>query len=550
MDNLFFQLASVLTLASLLGLLIIRLRLPLVVAYLLAGVTIAVLFPDQLTRLEIFTYLPELGIALILFLVGIELDLRKLKSIGFPIITASLGQLFITTIAGFAMAGYLGFSQIESLFIGLGLAFSSTIVVIRALLEKREIASLHGKLSIGILLVEDIVAILVLMAISVGSAFFVSGLHTSIPLVLLVLKAVGLFFITFLFSRFILEKIFDLVAKSVELLFLTAITWCFLLITLTVWSGFTVIIGAFLAGIAIASSPYHLQIAGKVKPLRDFFVSLFFIYLGTQARLEDFIANWPAILAFSSYALIFKPLLFVLILGSFGFRKNTFFRTALSLGQISEFSLELLLVGLYVGIISQSTMSVMAAVAVLSIVISSLTIYYSNQLYRLFSPFLNFFQQSKKTHLFEKNIEKELDEHIVIIGAHRIGRPIIDFLHSSHTPFVVMDFNPHVVQELREKGIHVIYGDMNDPEILLSLQLEKAKLIISTTQDTNDNEYLLSELKRRRLKTTVVVRAIDPDDAKSLKKMGADYVILPEKVSGDFMVKQLKKNWPRIEFEL
>lgn len=548
MDSIFNQLAIVLSLCSLLGLIVVKLRLPLVVGYLLAGVILSAFMPGNLHEMPVFKFLPELGIALILFLIGMELDLREIKSLGVPIIVGSLAQILISTLAGFAIAGLLGFTQVESVYMGLGLAFSSTIVIIKLLIEKRELSSLYGKLALGMVLLEDLVAILVLMGISVGSSVFATGLQNSMPIVMLILKAIGLFLLAYILSRFVLERMFDAVAKSVELLFLTAITWCFLFTTLAVWSGFSVVIGAFLAGVAIASSPYSIQIEGKVKPLRDFFLTLFFVYLGTEAHVGDFVTYWPAILAFTLCALIAKPIFVMLVLGAFGFRKHTFFHTAISLSQISEFSLVVLLVGLNAGLVSPPTLSVMAAVAVFSMIISSLAISQSNKLFRILHPFIGFFQHGKFTHEMEARSEEEAFDHIIIIGAHRVGGPIVNYLAKTKIPFLVLDFNPKVVQDLRERGIKVIYGDIDDPEVLESIHLDKARLIISTAQDHSDNEFLLEEVKRRRIQSKVIVRATDPDQEKELRKMGADYVILPEKVSGDYLVNELKSHWPDLRF--
>lgn len=556
MNNIFFQFAAVLSLASALGYLVNKFKLPLVVAYLLAGVILsaavtfiggAVGIPD-IHHLGIFEFLPEVGIAFVLFLIGMELDLREIKSLGLPILVGSIGQIILSSIAGFAVAGALGFDQTESIFMGLGLAFSSTVVVIKLLLEKRDLASLYGKLSVGMLLIEDLIAIGVLMFISVGSSAFQLGFQESLPLITLVLKAVGLFILTFVLSKYVLEKIFERVAKSVELLFLTAVTWCFLFTSLAVLAGFSVVIGAFLAGVALASSPYHLQIQGKIKPLRDFFVTLFFVYLGSQSKLGDFIHYWPTILIFTLYALFVKPVIFMLLLGMFGFRKHTLFRTSLNLSQISEFSLVVMLVGVNIGIASSGALSVMAAVAVLSIVFSSIMISYSRKLFELFLPVLPFFEHKSRIHFLESKLEEEIDEHVIIIGAHRVGGPIVKFLMREKIPFLVMDFNPHVVEELRSKGVRVVYGDVGDGEILESLYLNKARLIISTATDMTDNEVLLEECKRRKVRAKVVVRALDHDHAEALKALGADYVILPEKVSGDFLVDQLKRNWPNVHF--
>jgi voltage-gated potassium channel Kch len=190
----------------------------------------------------------------------------------------------------------------------------------------------------------------------------------------------------------------------------------------------------------------------------------------------------------------------------------------------------------------------MAAVAVLSVIISSIMITYSRSIYPFMLPVLSFFEHKSRVHFLEKRIEEELDDHVVLIGAHRVGSPIVDHLESMKIPFVVLDFNPHVVEAMRERGIRVIYGDMGDPDILDSLQLEKAKLIISTAQDMEDNEVLLDECRKKRIRAKVVARALDHIHAKALKDLGAEYVILPEKVSGDFLVTQLKNHWPNIRF--
>ncbi|MBI2596475.1 cation:proton antiporter [Candidatus Daviesbacteria bacterium] len=556
MENIFLQFALVLSLASFFGFVMYRLRLPLVIAYLVSGVTLSGLAlvafqsnPIDLHSLWIFNFLPELGIAFVLFLIGMELDLREIRSLGKPIIMTSLGQTIISTLAGYAIAGYLGFNQVESFYLGIGLAFSSTLVVIKLLLEKRDLTSLYGKLSLGILLLEDLVAILVLMGISVSSSFLHLGLQQSLPLLILVFKALLLFFLTFVLSKYVLEKIFDAVAKNTELLFLTAITWCFLFTTIATLSGFSVVIGAFLAGIGLASSPYHLQIQSKIRPLRDFFVTLFFVYLGTQAKLTDLLSAWPAILAFSAYALFVKPFISLLILGMFGFRKHTMFQTALHLSQISEFSLVILLVGLKIGAVSTVALSVMAAVAVISVIASSVLIAYSRRIYNLLSPLLPFFEHSNKVHFLESKVESEMQDHVVIIGAHRLGGPIVRFLQKWHIPFLVMDFNPHIVEQLREEEMNVVYGDIGDPDVLESLQLNGAKLIISTAIDMEDNEMLLEECRKRKVRGKIVVRALDHEHAAALKTLGADYIILPEIVSGKFLVEQLQQTWPNIHFK-
>jgi hypothetical protein len=346
-----------------------------------------------------------------------------------------------------------------------------------------------------------------------------------------------------------LERIFDAVAKSVELLFFTAITWCFVFTSLAVFSGFSIVIGAFLSGIALASSTYNLQIQGKVRPLRDFFLALFFVYLGSQVRVGDLVTAWPAVLAFAALALILKPTIYLTILGFFGFRKHTLFQTALNLTQVSEFSLIILLLGIKYGAASPLGLSVMAAAAVLSIIISSTLISHSDRLYQLFKHLIPFAERRSKLHTFLNKTEKQLQDHAVVVRADKVGGAVVNYLHKQKIPLIVLDFNPHIVQKLRESGINIIYGDLSDPEILDNLQLETARLIISTASGIIDNEMLLTACKLKKSKATIVVRAIDNDHEQTLKNMGADYVILPERVSGDFLVSQLKTHWPNLKFK-
>src|SRR3989344_9318068 len=372
MDNIFLQLAAILGASSVLGYLTNKLRLPILIAYLLVGLSIATIAVLNLKNSEVLHFLPEIGIAFVLFLVGMELDLREIRRLGKAVLMASTLQITISSIAGFAIAGSLGFGRIEALYLGIGLSFSSTIVVIKLLLEKNDLNSLYGKLSVGILLMEDLIAVLILLGLTVSPSLFNVGLQQAFPIIAFILKVFLLFGVTVIINKYILPKIFDEVSESAELLFLSAIAWCFIYVAFALMLGFSVVIGAFLAGIGLASSPYHYQIQGKVKPLRDFFVSLFFVYLGTQVNFTDLAKVYPTIIGFTLYAVLAKPVIFLLVLGSFGFRKHTMFQTAVNLSNISEFSLIIILVGLQMGLVSTNAITIIAVSLILSTVISSL----------------------------------------------------------------------------------------------------------------------------------------------------------------------------------
>ncbi len=544
MENIFIQLAIILGLSSVLGLIVFRFKLPLLIAYLLGGLVIATTAIFDPRASQVLHFLPEIGIAFVIFLIGMELDLREIRNLGKPIIFAGTLQILITTIAGSTIAKMLGFGDLETLYLGVGLSFSSTILVIKLLLDKKDITALYGKLAVGILLLEDLLAIILLLFLTVSTSFLGLGLQQMFPLLTLAVKAVILFVVAFTLSRYILNLVFKAVSAQGELLFLTALAWCFIYISFAILLGFSVVIGAFLAGVALASSPYHFQIQSKIKPLRDFFVALFFVYIGTQVNFTAVVEVYPIILIFTAYTLVAKPLIFLLILGIFGFRKHTMFQTAISLTHISEFSLIVILLGLNQGVISQKTLTVIALSAVLSMVAASIMITHASKIYKKLSSLLSFFERKNFAHALEdRKNEADLKGHVIIIGAHRVGGEVVKFFKKEKINQLVLDFNPQHVEKLKKDGINAIYGDMGDPDILEDLKLSEAKMIISTAQDLNDNLLLLEEIKARRVTAPVIIRAENIIEAKELYKKGADFVILPEILAGDFLVEKLNTHF-------
>lgn len=542
MDNIFIQLAIILGLASVFGFITHKFKLPLLIAYLLGGLLIAAAAIFDPSQSQVLHFLPEIGIAFVLFLVGMEMDLREIRKLGKAILMCSTLQIIISSIVGFVLARLLGFGPTESVYLGVGLSFSSTIVVVKLLLEKNELSSLYGKLAVGILLLEDLVAVLILLGLTVSPSFLHFGFQQAFPIVAFVFKVLLLFGGAFIANRFVLPRVFGAVSESMELLFLTALAWCFIFVSFAISLGFSVVIGAFLAGVGLAASPYHYQIQGKVKPLRDFFVTLFFVYLGTQVNFADFSKALPLIAAFTLYAVVAKPIIFMLVLGSFGFRKHTMFQTAINLSNISEFSLIILVVGVNMGIVSSASLTAIALSLILSTIISSLMVAKSNKLYKYLKAAIAFFERKNFRHQLELGGDGIFVDHVVVVGAHRVGGEIVKFLQREKVPVVVLDFNPHLVDALLKEKITVLYGDIGDPEVFDSLSLERAKMVISTSPTMADNKLLLEELHYRGINIPVIVRAETAREAKQLYKAGADYVIIPDILAGDFLLGIIKEH--------
>lgn len=541
MDNVFIQLAIILGLSSILGYISVRLKLPLLIAYLVGGLLLAVSSFFDVHSSEVLHFLPDIGIAFVLFLVGMELDFRELKQVGKPVLVAGTLQIIITTITGSTIAKLLGFGNIESWYLGVGLSFSSTILVIKMLLDKKDITALYGKLAIGILLLEDLFAVLILLVLTASSSILGLGYQQAFPLITLFIKALGLFFLALFLHRFLLPNVFKAVARQAELLFLTALAWCFVYVALAKILGFSEVIGAFLAGLALASSPYHYQIQGKVKPLRDFFVTLFFVYLGTQVNFTNFGKVLPITAVFTFYTLILKPTIFLLIFGAFGFRKHTMFKTAISISHISEFSLILILVGLKNHMVTQEALTAVALSGVLSMIVASIMISESNKLYKLLKPIVGFFER-KNYHNELENAHSvaELKEHVVVIGGHRVGGELVKYFKKEKIPYVVLDFNPRHIDNLVKENINVIYGDVGDPDVLEEINLVEAKMVISTVQDLGDGLLLIEELRSRSLHVPVIVRAATTTEAEILYREGADLVLIPAIITGDYLVNLIK----------
>lgn len=546
---LFLQLAGVLGSASLFGYLVHKFRLPLIVAYLLVGAAFSISGLLGIARSEMLLTFSEIGIAIVLFFIGMEMDTSELKTFGKPIVFTAVIQIILSTFAGWGISRALGFGTLESVYLGVALAFSSTIVVVKLLIEKRDIFSLYGKLSIGILLLEDLVAIVILMGMTVGSSFFNLGLQGSLPIFAILLKGAGLLAFTFFVSRYLLKRVFAAVSTSTELLFLTALSWCFIFVVVSLTLGFSVVIGAFLAGIALANSPFYYEVQGKVRPLRDFFVMLFFVYLGSQVEFGEVGRAMPLILAFVAYALVFKPIIFLAVLGLFGFRKHTMFQTSINLSQISEFSLIVMVVGFQAGFISQTALTGVALSVVLSVMFSSVLIAASRGVYKRLGGLASFFEQKRYIHRVEiAKKENVLQDHVVVVGAHRMGGEIVKFLSREKMPFLVLDFNPRIIANLVNEKIEAIYGDIGDPEIVEFLNLDRAKFVISTAPNLEDNLILVGEIRRQKLPCLVVVRASSAHEAKLLYKKGADFVVLPEMISGEYLVELLRGHWNDREY--
>lgn len=539
--EIFFEIGIAIVLAGILGFIAKILKQPLMLAFVLTGIILGPSLFNIVSNQEIIHYFSSMGIAFLLFIVGLDLNLKKIKGLSLYAISLGLSQVFFTFIFGFFISLFFDFSILASIYIALALTFSSTAIIVKLFSEKRELNSLHGKLIIGILIIQDVVALIALIVLRGLDVTNLTSVQIILPnLILTLIKGLGLFVFVFIAGKYIIPKILKIISQSVELLFLISISWCLGLALLAQYMGLSIEIGAFLAGISIATTPYSLDITSRIKPLRDFFITVFFISLGIQLFFNQILSNLFLVLIFSTFVIIINPVIMAIVMKMFGFRKRTSFLTSLTCAQISEFSLILVILGVSLGHIDSSIISLITSIAIVTITISSYLITYDNKIYSKLAKYLNILESKKRIFKELELDSKNLDNHIILFGGDRMGSSIIKTLKNLKEKFLVVDFNPEIIRQLKKKRIDATFGDAADPDIIEKTNLDKAKMIISTIPDFETNMTLLEKIKKIDRDILTYTMAENKNEALALYNFGADYVILPQALSGKYISILLK----------
>ena len=535
------ELAIIIGIAAVLSMIAHILRQPIIIAYLATGALIGIITrfgffsPLGLESQATFQIFSDLGIMFLLFLVGLEVNYTSIRLVGKVSLMVGLMQLAFTFGVGYLLATVLGFATISSLYIAIALTFSSTIIIVKLLSEKKQLNSLYGRISIGMMLVQDFVAILILIALS-GLA---ESTGTTFAVVKTLLIGIALFAAMGWLGQRVFPYLFDKVARSQELLFLMSIAWVFGVVTVVSSLGFSIEIGGFLAGLALANASEHYQIASRVKNLRDFFILIFFAILGSSLLFTNLSGMIVPVIVLSLFVLIGNPIIVLIVMGALGYRKRTSFLTGLTVAQISEFSLVLAALGLKLGHVGNEVVSVITAVGVVTITISTYVIYHADRIFDKLENVLKFFERKNKN--IEDGFPQIESRPIILIGFRRTGQSIA--MHLSKGDFTVIDYDPEVVASLRENNFAVLFGDAADDGIFERMDLSETHLIVSTSPARDDTLALLESVKYENLerlksgqrKLKAIVRAEEEDDAAFFYERGAEYVLLPHFTSGHYL---------------
>ncbi len=540
MESALFELGFVFTIAAILGIIGARFKQPPILGYIITGL---VLIPivDQIEVSNVMSIFSTIGIAALLFLIGLELNIREVKEVGRTALIVGIAQIIITLVLGFGVLRVLlKFSITEATIVATALTFSSTIVVVKLLGEKKETNSLHGRIAIGMLIVQDLFAVIALLMLNfiVGSTNQVNA-----NILLEIVKIIGtgllLLAIAIVVGRLI-ERLIEHVGKSTELLLVTTIAWFLMFAYITKIFGFSIEVGAFIAGIVLSGSPLSAEIVAKIKPLRDFFIMIFFINLGMHLQLTNIGNNIGIIILLSLMVFLFNPIISMSILGSLGFHRRVSFLTGISLSQISEFSIILINTGVVLGQLDQRILTIITGVAIITLTGSSYLIKGGNRLYYYMSDFLKVFESKRSVSSSLQNSKSQ--EEVILLGAHRMGRGLLEISKQHQFSMLAIDYDPVVIRTLSEQGLKAIYGDIADPELFDLYDSNSLKVIISTVPGFDENIILLGRIKEFTQKPLIIVRAGSDEEAAELKTLGADYVLVPEYIAGQTIVKILIEN--------
>jgi Kef-type K+ transport system membrane component KefB len=552
----FLEITIILALAAAIGLVALVLRQPLIVAFLVVGIVSG---PGVLGIVQAHDYvalLSEIGVAVLLFVVGLKLDLGLVRTLGGVALATGLGQVLFTSLFGFVICLALGMEPIASLYIAVALTFSSTIIIVKLLSDKREVDSLHGRIALGFLIVQDLAVVFAMIALSaLGVGAQLEGRSAWVALAQAAGGGALLLVLLALFIRFVADRLLHAVAKVSELMVTFAIAWALGLAAVTDFMGFGKELGGLLAGVSFASTGFREAVASRLGTLRDFLLLFFFVALGLQLELSLLGAQVPAALLLSLFVLIGNPLIVMVIMGAMGYRKRTGFLAGLTVAQISEFSLIFMAMGLTLGHVEGEAMGLVTLVGMITITLSTYMILYSQQLYNWSEPLLGVFER-KIPHREEAADAGDYVRmlcDVVMVGIGRYGGALTNGLEQHGLTVLGVDADPEAVQAWAKSGRPVIYGDAGDPGLCAELPLDHAQWVLIAIPPhpvglahADPRHALLHALRSRGGAFRIGVIARDEQEAVDLRALGADLVLQPLPDAAVRAIERITGEWERV----
>ena len=555
--SVFYEISALLVLAAAVGLVGVLLRQPLIVGFIVVGILAGPSVLGLAQSEDHINLLAELGIAVLLFLVGLKLDIKLVRTLGPIALLTGLGQVVFTSVFGFGIGLALGFGTVTSIYVAVALTFSSTIIIVKLLSDKREIDSLHGRIALGFLIVQDLVVVLAMIALSaIGVGAESDAALSEVALIFgygaLMLIAVGFFI------RYAAEPLVERLARSPELLVCFAIGWAALFAALGEFLGFSMELGGLLSGVSLASTRLREAMAARLAPLRDFLLLFFFIELGTHLDLSLVGEQVLSATILSLFVLIGNPLIVLIIMGAMGYRKRTGFLAGLTVAQISEFSLIFMAMGVSLGHVGPNSLGLVTLVGLITISMSTYMITYSHRLYAWLEPLLAPFERvGTPREAAKREMLTNAGYDVLLFGLGRFGGAITQRLRARGLRVLGIDFNPVAVQRWRMEGFEALYGDAADPEFVATLPFAGVSWAVSAVPEhetgiTQDDSRvaLIHALRDHDFKGKIAVTSHRDKDCERLRTCGADLILQPIQDAADQAADLLVRQRHPLRFEV
>lgn len=532
--------------AAALGLPALFLRVPLLLAYLLAGILLGPhLGFSVIENPHSIAALSEIGLVLLMFILGLEIDLRKLMQAGRAVLLNGVAQFFgcvLLAILFFRFAGVAN-NFYELTYLAVACSLSSTLIVVKILSDQMDMDSLASRITLGVLVIQDLWAIAFLaVQPNLHDLNFIALLTSFAKVGLLV-------FTSWLLARFVLPTLFLKAGKHPELMLIVALAWCFAMCGFADWLGLSLEMGALVAGVSIASFPYHLDVAAKISSLRDFFITLFFVGLGLQIPQPTgqvfTLAGLIILFVLFSRVIIIFP-----ILHRMGYGNRASLLPAINLSQLSEFAIVLAALGITFKHINPELLSAFIFAMVATALLSSFGIPASHRIYKFLNPFLEKIGFKDHITLVKEDVSTNKSHPIVLLGFYREASSLfyemrLRYSEAAISDVLVVDFNPEAHQKLIDMGVSCRYGDISNVDTLRNLPLENAKLIVCTIPDLTlkgtTNLKLLRILKNLAPEARIIVTAEKIESAREMYANGADYVFIPRLISTSYLMDVMER---------
>lgn len=544
-----------LLIASVIGVIAIRLRQPPIIAYIVAGILVGPALLGLVHAHGQIDLLSQIGITVLLFLVGLKLDLQHVRHIGPVALQAGGFQLLITISLGFGLLFIWNQDWITSIYLAIALSFSSTIIVVKFLTDSHEIDSLHGRIAIGILIVQDLAVILVMMAsTALGSNIAAANFYEWLEAILMFISRIVLAALfLFLVIWYVIPVFMRFVVKSQEILLVFAIAWGTSFAAIGEWIGFSKEAGAFMAGFSLASTHFRDAIYARLTGIRDFLLLFFFINLGAKLEFTLIGQAWWLVLLITLFVLVVKPIILIGILGFMGYRKRTSFQSGLTMAQLSEFSIIFIAMGISLGHLKAETLELTILVGVSSIALSAYMILNAQRLFEFLINGLSIFE--RKNPYREISVEQQRaipnNPKIIVFGLGRYGARILKHLHLHQVSVMGVDFDPEAIRELRRQGLPVRYGDAENPAFLDLLPLKKIDWVVTTVPEWNANQALLHALNESGFNGKIVGLARDDEHAQAMHEAGVTRVVNifneAADLATDFLAREIEAQEKKVE---